>query len=91
MRPLSRCAAGKIIYNEKAHAEKIAANRAAKLEKLHGTTTGYGYYKCRCPRCTLANARYKATWRAAKLAAATEQAQRLRLVKKQREKERGIW
>ena len=80
-----------MIYNEKAHAEKIAANRAAKLATLHGTTTGYSYYRCRCPRCTLANARYKATWRAAKLAGVAEQVQRLRLVKKQREKERGIW
>ena len=80
-----------MIYNEKAHAEKIAANRAAKLAMLHGTTTGYSYYRCRCPRCTLANARYKATWRAAKLAGVAEQVQRLRLVKNQRENERKIW
>ena len=39
-----------MIYNEKAHVEKIAANRATKLATLHGTTTGYSYYKCRCPR-----------------------------------------
>jgi phage FluMu protein Com len=80
-----------MIYNEKAHAEKIAANRAAKLEKLHGTVAGYDYYKCRCPRCTLANARRKAAYRAAKMAGAVEHAQRLRLVKKQREDERKIW
>lgn len=24
--------------------------------ELHGTRTGYGYYKCRCPKCRLANA-----------------------------------
>ena len=77
-----------MIYNEKAHAEKIAANRAAKLEKLHGTVTGHDYYKCRCPRCATANARRKAAYRAAKMAGA---AQRLRLVEKQREDERKIW
>ena len=80
-----------MIYNEKAHAEKIAANRAAKLATLHGTVAGYDYYKCRCPRCTLANARRKAAYRAAKVAGAAEQARRVRLVEKQRENERKIW
>lgn len=80
-----------MIYNEKAHAEKIAANRAAKLATLHGTVTGHDYYKCRCPRCAMANARRKAAYRAAKMAGAVEQARRLRLVEKQREDERKIW
>lgn len=83
-----------MIYNEKKHAEKIAANRAAKLEKLHGTQNGYRHYGCRCPRCTLANTRYKAELKARKRdAAMAEQAQRLRLVQEQKEraKERKIW
>lgn len=83
-----------MIYDEKAHAEKIAANRARRLAEKHGTLTAYSYYGCRCERCTLANARYKAELRAKRQAAnAAEQAQRLRLVEetKRRENERKIW